>query len=119
MNSIQQLLTAPGLEATSFPKNSRYHGIATRTTVGPDGTMHVHLKRRFVPPPENFELLQAHTVVQGDRLDNLAQTYVGDPELFWQLCDANGAMRPDDLTAALGRRLRITLPEAIPGGSGA
>jgi hypothetical protein len=36
--------------------------------------------------------------------------------LSWRLCDANGAMRPDELTETPGRRLRITLPEGIPGG---
>jgi hypothetical protein len=33
-------------------------------------------------------------VVQGDRLDNLAARYFGDAELYWRLCDANGAVRP-------------------------
>ena len=52
---------------------------------------------------------------QGDRLDNLAARYLGDPEQFWRLCDANGAMRPDELTQTSARRLRITLPEGVPG----
>ena len=68
-----------------------------------------------MPPPERFALLQEHTVSQGDRLDNLAAQYLGDPEQFWRLCDANGAMRPEELTETVGRRLRITLPEGIPG----
>ncbi|MGH7229842.1 MAG: LysM domain-containing protein, partial [Nitrospiraceae bacterium] len=41
--------------------------------------------------------------------------YVGDPEQFWRLCDANAAMRPEELTGIIGRVLRITLPEGIPG----
>jgi hypothetical protein len=53
-------------------------------------------------------------VTQGDRLDNIAAKYLGDPEQFWRLCDANGAMRPDALTETIGRWLRITLPEGIP-----
>jgi gamma-glutamyltranspeptidase/glutathione hydrolase len=41
--------------------------------------------------------------------------YLGDPEQFWRLCDANAAMHPEELTDAIGRTLRITLPEGIPG----
>ena len=52
---------------------------------------------------------------RGDRLDNLAAKYFGDPELFWRLCDANGALRPDELIEIIGRRLRITLPLGVPG----
>ena len=69
----------------------------------------------FVPPPERFALLQEYTVVEGDRLDNIAAKYVGDPERFWQVCDANAAMRPEELTEMVGRILRITLPEGIAG----
>jgi hypothetical protein len=54
-------------------------------------------------------------VTQGDRLDNVTARYLGDPEAFWRICDANNAMRPNELTETIGRRLRITLPEGIPG----
>jgi hypothetical protein len=118
-NPLQHLLAGATPEATAFPQTSRYHGLAIRTSPGSDGTAHRHLTRRFVPPPENFELVQVHTIVQGDRLDNLAHAYHGDPEIFWLLCDANGAIRPDDLSATIGRQLRITLPEGIRGGTGA
>jgi hypothetical protein len=30
-------------------------------------------------------------VVEGDRLDNLAARFLGDPLLCWMICDANGA----------------------------
>ena len=49
------------------------------------------------------------------RLDNLAAEYLGDPEQFWRICDANGVLRPDELTDTIGRRIRITLPDGIPG----
>ncbi|MGP1666428.1 MAG: LysM domain-containing protein, partial [Rhodanobacter sp.] len=71
--------------------------------------------RRFVPAPENFALLQWHVVVQGERLDNITAKYLGDPEQFWRLCDANRALQPEELTDRIGRRLRITLPDGIPG----
>ena len=54
-------------------------------------------------------------MTEGERLDNLAAQYIGDSELFWRICDANRAMRPAELTETLGRLLRITLPEGIPG----
>jgi len=116
-NDIQQLLTPPGLEATAFPPNSRYHGVQIKAAKSETGETFVYLKRRFVTPPESFALLQYHTVVQGDRLDNLAHKYLGDPEQFWRLCDANNAIRPNALTATVGRKLRITLPEGIPAGT--
>ena len=115
---VQALFQAGVLKTTAFPPTSRYHGIPTRQLTQPDGTVIVYLSRRFVPSPERYALLQEHEVVQGDRLDRLAARYLGDPEQFWRLCDANGAIRPDALVETVGRRLRVTLPEGIPGPSG-
>jgi hypothetical protein len=98
---------------TNFAPNSRYATTET-TTIEVDGKEIVHLKRRFVPSPDRFAVLQEHVVTRGERLDVIAHTHIGDPELFWRLCDANGAMRPDELTETVGRRLKITLPEGIP-----
>jgi len=52
-------------------------------------------------------------VTQSDRLDNLAARYLGDPELFWRICDANAATVPDDLTDTIGERILITLPQGL------
>lgn len=98
-----------------FLPNSRYYGIDTATLNRTDGRTTIYLRRRFVPPPESFTMIQEHTVVQGDRLDNISAKYIGDPEFFWRICDANGAIRPDELIETIGRILRITLPEGIPG----
>jgi nucleoid-associated protein YgaU len=100
-----------------FPTNSRYHGIETATLDLADGSQVAYLRRRFVPPSGNFALLQEHVVVEGDRLDNLAAAYLGDPLLYWRICDANDELRPRDLVAEIGRRLRMTLPEGLPGGT--
>ena len=114
MIDIAQLV---GVKPNLFPSNSRYYGIATATLeeIDSDGNPRVvvFLRRRFVPPPERLSLIQEHSVVQNDRLDNLAATYFGDPELFWRLGDANEAMAPDELTETIGRQLRITLPEGM------
>ena len=74
-----------------------------------------YVRRRFVPPPERFSLLLEHPVAEGDRLDNITAQYLGDPEQFWRVADANGAIAPEELTDTVGRRLRITLPEGVPG----
>ena len=105
------------LSTTLFGPNSRYYNIETLSIESSDGETVVYLRRRFIPPSGNFQLLQEHMVEEGDRLDNLAAKYLDDPEQFWRLCDANNAMRPDELIETAGRKLRITLPVEIPGGS--
>lgn len=113
-DSIQQLLQL-NTKAVLFPVNSRYHGIETATMETVEGKKIIYLRRRLVPPPERFIALQEHTVSQGERLDIIAAQYLNDPRLFWQLCDANGAICPQVLTEAIGSKLRITLPAGIPG----
>jgi len=98
-----------------FSITSRYYNTPTLQLETADGRPIVFLRRRFVPPPERFAFLFEHAVIEGDRMDNLAAQYLGDPEQFWRICDANGAIRPEELTETIGRRLRITLPEGIPG----
>jgi hypothetical protein len=98
---------------TVFPSSSRYSAVDIATWTAPDGTQIAYLRRRFVPPPENFATLQVYPVKEGDRLDNLAATFLGDPEQFWRLCDANAAMQPIEI-AEPGSDLRITLPEGVP-----
>jgi hypothetical protein len=117
-DALQNLLGMGAIKINSFPPNSRYANIQTATLETPDGKTTIYLRRRWVPPPERFALLQEYTVTQGDRLDNLAARLIGDPELFWQLCDSNGAMKPEELTDTIGRKIRVTLPEGIPGGQG-
>ncbi len=102
-----------------FPMTSRYYRIETTTIKTADGKTIACLKRRSVPPPDRFDLLQEHTVVEGDRMDNVTAHYLGDPEQFWRICDANNAMWPNDLLAEIGQKLRITLPEGIPGANNA
>jgi hypothetical protein len=114
---LKALLEATPLTTSSFSPTSRYYGIETAKLEAADGKTIVYLRRRFVPQPERFATIGEHVVTEGDRLDNLAARHLGDPELFWRLCDANRALRPDELTEVIGRRLRITLPEGLPGGA--
>lgn len=97
-----------------FPNNSRYHRVETAQLEAPDGKIIVYLRRRFVPLPGKFATLQIHTVRQGERLDHIAAHYLGDPEQFWRIADANNALHPDDLIK-VEHKLRITLPEGVPG----
>jgi hypothetical protein len=118
-----QMPIAPGtaqlaaVATPRYPPTSRYYGIEMAATTRPDGTTVSYLRRRFIPSPERFELLQEITVAQGDRIDRLSARHLGDPEQYWRICDANNAMRPDDLER-VGLRVRITLPEGIPGPAG-
>jgi hypothetical protein len=98
-----------------FPPASRYFEIETAKWATAEGKAIVYVRRRFLPPADRFELLLEHSVVQGDRLDNVTANYLGDPEQFWRVCDANNAMEPDELTATIGGKIRITLPEGIAG----
>ena len=64
-----------------------------------------------------FATVATHTVKQGDRLDLIAAKYLGDPLMFWLICDANGAIRPDQLVETPGTVLNITMPQGVPGGA--
>lgn len=103
----------------NFAPTSRYYSVETTTLTTADGQELPYLRRRFLPPSSRFALLREHLVLGGERLDRIAAQEIGDAEMFWRLCDANDAMQPGDLTTAVGRRLRVTLPDGIPGFSGA
>jgi len=115
MDPVLAMLAQTSLQKNLFVATSRYYGLDTETLTKADGTTIIYLKRRFVPSPDQFQLLQTHTVTQGERLDNSAAKFLGDPELFWRIADANGAMRPEDLVQAVGTQLKITLPQGITG----
>ena len=114
---LETLLAQGATQTPRFAPNSRYAATPSTTLLTADGRMIPYVQRRFVPAPEAFALVSEHTVVSGDRLDNLAANYFGDAELYWRLADANGAIHPDELTETVGRRLRITLPAGVPGAS--
>jgi hypothetical protein len=118
LKTLDALLQSSAAVPQLFPPNSRYYGLDTTSVMLGDGRIVKCLTRRFVPQPDRFALIKEHPVAQNDRLDNLAATYFGDAEQYWRLCDANNAMRPDELTETIGRRLRVTLPEGIPSTTG-
>lgn len=97
-----------------FPPTSRYHAIETATLVVGEDIEIPYLRRRFLPASDRFTTILEHVVTQGDRLDNVTARHLGDPLQFWRVCDANHAMNPPELMVT-GRRLRITMPEGVPG----
>jgi len=104
--------------ASPFGPTSRYANIEQTTMTLPDGRTVAYVRRRFISPPERFATVQEHSIAQQDRLDSIAATYIGDPEAFWLIADANAAMDAEELTDELGRTIRITMPEGVPGGGG-
>ncbi len=118
INPAQPFPNPAELEASLFPQTSRYFGRRILKHTRADGREVAYLERRFLPDEEDLEEIRLHTVVEGERLDLLAHRYLGDPEQFWRICDANGAIDPEDLEA-IGRQLRITRPEGFPGGANA
>ncbi len=102
------------LPLAPFGPTSRYAGLEI-ATIELGGKTHAYVRRRVVPLPERLSIAGEHLVTQGERLDHIAARYLGDPELFWRIADANRAMRPEALTETLGRRLLIALPEGVPG----
>lgn len=94
---------------------SRYYKTEVASLELADGTTVSYLRRRFVPSSDCFVLLVAHRVKDGERLDNLTAKYLGDPEQFWRVCDANDTIDPNDLTDTIGGTVRITMPEGMGG----
>ncbi len=113
-NPIQQMFEAGVVERTDFPPESRYHGVPTAQITRPDGLIIPYLRRRFAPAPEAFATQRVRRILQGERLDQFTAAEIGDPEAFWMLCDANGAVFPEELEVE-GTEVRVPLPEGIPG----
>lgn len=113
-NFLQALLQAGGGDSR-FPPTSRYHGVPLATHTLPDGRSVAYVQRRLVPPPEAFSILREVRIEQGERSDRLAAREIGDPEQYWQLCDANGVLDPAELEQA-ERSVRVPLPRGVNGG---
>jgi hypothetical protein len=112
---LQALLQPLPFSATMLPPTSRYAGVGTAVFDSGGERPVLYLQRRFVPHPERLAPLGEHVVVPGERTDHVAAAELGDPELFWRLCDGNRAVFAEDLVRDPGRRLRVTGPEGIPG----
>jgi hypothetical protein len=82
-----------------FSTNSRYAQMGIYRVTRPDGTTVVAVRLPLPPRPERVSLLGSHPRRDDQRLDHIANHYLGDPTTFWRLCDANDAVVPDALAA--------------------
>jgi hypothetical protein len=96
----------------AFDHTSRYYTLPTATTTLPDGRVVVHLTRRFVPDRRDAPLLTEVVITEGERLDLVTARTLGDPLQFWRICDSNSELSPFALVAVIGRRVRVTVPQA-------
>jgi hypothetical protein len=103
---------------SSYPRTSRYYAIPQAVHTTQDGKQIPYLTRRFLPQPQALVQIDEHVVIEGDRLDLIANTRLGDPGAWWQVADANAGHDPRELTATPGRKLRITMPAGIPANAG-
>lgn len=116
---LTQLFNAGAITPQSFGPESRYYGLPLASLATPSGTQISYVSRRFIPPPADFAVLQLYRVQQGDRVDVIAASLLGNPLSYWQLCDANVAIQPPDIVAIPGAFIRVTLPAGVPGSTGA
>jgi hypothetical protein len=116
---LQQLLSAGAITPQSFGPESRYYGLALLSLTTASGTQISYVSRRFIPPPQDYTVLQLYRVQQGDRVDVVSASLLGNPLSYWQLCDANVVIEPPDLVSVPGAFINVTLPAGIPGSTGA
>jgi hypothetical protein len=118
---LKALMSMGVIPPVTFPTDSRYYSSSILSYTSPSGQTVSYLARRLVPQPgaANYATVAQYTVQHGDRLDLIAAKYLNDPLLFWLLCDANGAISPDELVKTPGTIINITMPQGIPGGSNA
>jgi hypothetical protein len=93
-----------------FGVDSRYYALETATWTRPDGREVRYVRRRFLPQEDGGPVLARVKVGAEQRLDLIAAGALGDPEQFWRICDANGAMHPEELTAEVDRWLAVRMP---------
>lgn len=97
-----------------FDPRSRYAPIAeaeiTIVVAGGETRTVRYKRRRFPPAPETHTVVALHRVKDGERLDNITATYLGDPTQFWRVCDANLVFDPGELTDETGRFIAIAMP---------
>jgi hypothetical protein len=90
--------------------DSRYRDIDKAEYQFDDGRKATYRRRRFLPGAAAMATLTRVTVEEGDRLDLLTAANLGNPEHYWQVCDANDVLDPNQLEI-VGRRVRVPIPK--------
>ena len=116
-SALGSLIQSAAGNGATTNANSRYYGTATETFTLANGTPVMYLARRIIPQPDIYTSLRNYIVVDGDRLDNLAAKFLGDPTLYWMICDANGTTNPDELTSQPGSTILIPVASGVPAGA--
>jgi nucleoid-associated protein YgaU len=96
-----------------FTATSRYANSQVKKLTTDEGETIVYIERRILPPllfDSSLSNVQEMIVSVGDRLDNISFRFLGDPELYWRICDVNDSLFPLDLTNEPGRAIRIPIP---------
>lgn len=108
---VQLLIDAGAIPASPFASNSRYYGVPLARYIPPGDENGVpYVLRRFIPQARAITIAFEHIVQSGERPDSLANTTLGDPELYWRICDANAVIDPFEVTDEPGTHVGIPLP---------
>lgn len=89
-----------------FAKGSRYEKTPQAVHTDREGRQITFVLLRTFPAAAPAR--QLHDVGAHERLDLIADHFFGDSQQFWRICDANRALRPEDIET-VGRRLTIPL----------
>ena len=114
MKSPLETLIEQSANIDLFAADSRYSGFEKLDYTTTDGRTVRYLKRRILPKADDLAKYREYTVNEGDRLDLIAWSELGNSLLFWRVCDANNAMNPFELTETVNHKLDISLPEGVP-----
>ena len=68
------------------------------------------LARRRIPPAAG---VLEHVVMEGERLDQLAARFYGDPRKWWLIADANPEELDPRRLLQTGRRIRVPRDQAV------
>jgi len=90
-----------------FFRGSRYETVPNAELTTSTGRVIRYKRIRFIPETRGSV---GYAVADGDRLDLISYRFYRDPEQFWRICDANQALRPDDLLEHPGRTLAVPIP---------
>jgi hypothetical protein len=93
-----------------FDSKSRYSDTRVKTLkiTLPDARVVAYKEVRMSPPSAATLSTKEMVSLPGERLDQLSARALGDPELFWKICDANLVMDP--LTLSMTRPSVFKIP---------
>jgi hypothetical protein len=77
-----------------FERNSRYYDNEKAFHTCSDGSKIVYVKRRFLPKINRNISYQTIICCASDRLDLIAERFLGGSEESWRICDVNYELNP-------------------------